>query len=210
MTISNIKSTSSTTKNESISFVLAIETSCDETAIAILKKSKKSLEIMTNQVSSQVKLHAKWGGVVPNLAAREHVKNFPKLLKMALDEAKITPDKIDLIATTNGPGLIPALMVGVNYAKTLSYLWEKPLLGIHHIEGHIYANFVGISNSEFRILNKNTSIKTVKEDTPSIIQNSKLPLKMVGLDGLEPSTSRLSVVCSSQLSYRPIHKVYET
>ncbi len=126
-----------------MSTILAIETSCDETAIAVVKNSGKGLEILTNQISSQVKLHAKWGGVVPNLAAREHVKNFPKLLEMALSEAQILPSHIDAIAVTSGPGLIPALMVGVGYAKTLSYLWEKPLLGIHHIEGHIYANFVG-------------------------------------------------------------------
>lgn len=126
----------------STDIILSIETSCDETAIAVLRSSKNGLEVLTNQVSSQVKLHAKWGGVMPNLAAREHVKNFPKLLEMALSEAQIEPSHIDLIATTNGPGLIPALMVGVNYAKTLSYLWEKPIIGIHHIEGHIYANFI--------------------------------------------------------------------
>lgn len=130
--------------------ILSIETSCDETAIAVLRSSESGLEILTNQVSSQVKLHAKWGGVVPNLAAREHVKNFPRLLEMALGEAQISPAQIDLIAVTNGPGLIPALMVGVGYAKTLSYLWEKPLIGIHHIEGHIYANFVGDKKSEIK------------------------------------------------------------
>jgi N6-L-threonylcarbamoyladenine synthase len=130
--------------------ILSIETSCDETAIAILRSSAKGLEILTNQVSSQVKLHAKWGGVVPNLAAREHLKNFPKLLEMALGEAKISPDQIDALAVTSGPGLIPALLVGVNYAKTLSYLWEKPLIGIHHIEGHIYANFV-VENLKYQI-----------------------------------------------------------
>lgn len=133
--------------------ILSIETSCDETAIAVLRSSKDGLTVLTNQISSQVKLHAKWGGVVPNLAAREHVKNFPRLLEMALQEAQITPSQIDLIAVTNGPGLIPALMVGVGYAKTLSYLWGKPLIGIHHIEGHVYANFVGsISNDQFPIL----------------------------------------------------------
>lgn len=148
--------------------ILTIETSCDETAIAVLQRSKKGLELLTNQVSSQVKLHAKWGGVVPNLAAREHLKNFPKLLKMALDEAKITPAMIDLIGITSGPGLIPALLVGVNYAKTLSYLWEKPLIGIHHIEGHIYANFIGeISNSEFRI-SKQSQRSKVKDQRSSI------------------------------------------
>ena len=165
--------------------ILAIETSCDETAIAILRSSKNGLEnclsvgnVLTNQVSSQVKLHAKWGGVVPNLAAREHLKNFPKLLKMALEEAQISPSQIDAISVTSGPGLIPALLVGVNYAKTLSYLWENPLIGIHHIEGHIYANFIGIiSNFEFRISNENAELKNIKKNSPSIIQNSKLKIK---------------------------------
>ena len=130
--------------------ILSIETSCDETAIAILREKDKEIEVLTNQVSSQVKLHAKWGGVVPNLAAREHVKNFPRLLEMALIEAKIKPSQLDAIALTNGPGLIPALLVGTNYARTLSYLWEKPLLGIHHIEGHIYANFISKQNSNIQ------------------------------------------------------------
>ena len=143
--------------------ILSIETSCDETAIAILCSSKKGLRVLTNQVSSQVKLHAKWGGVVPNLAAREHLKNFPKLLKMALEEAQITPSQLDAISVTSGPGLIPALLVGVNYAKTLSYLWEKPLIGIHHIEGHIYANFIKqLSNDELRLAIENPKITNRK------------------------------------------------
>ncbi|NTV41081.1 MAG: hypothetical protein HGA61_02290, partial [Candidatus Moranbacteria bacterium] len=132
--------------------VLAIETSCDETAVAIVRLEDECVKILSNQVSSQVKLHAKWGGVVPNLAAREHVKNLDLMLKSALQEARILPVDIDVISVTQGPGLIPALLVGVNYAKTLSYLWEKPLIGIHHIEGHIYANFVR-ENPKSEILN---------------------------------------------------------
>lgn len=122
--------------------ILAIETSCDETAVSVVASSDQILETLSNEVSSQVKLHAKWGGVVPNLAAREHVKNIDLLLKSALKEADVSPADIDAIAVTQGPGLIPALLVGVNYAKTLSYLWGKPLIPIHHIEGHIYANFI--------------------------------------------------------------------
>jgi N6-L-threonylcarbamoyladenine synthase len=123
--------------------VLAIETSCDETAISVLRFSKGLLEIISNEVSSQVKLHAKWGGVVPNLAAREHVKNITPIFELALKNAGVSVKDINFIAVTEGPGLIPALMVGNNFAKTLAYLLKKPLLGIHHIEGHIYANFVG-------------------------------------------------------------------
>lgn len=128
-------------------YLLAIESSCDETAIAIIKSSVAGLEILSNEISSQVKLHAKWGGVVPNLAAREHVKNITPLLEISLEKAGLTVNDIEAIAVTQGPGLIPALMVGVNFAKTLAYLWEKPLIGIHHIEGHIYANFISEKTS---------------------------------------------------------------
>ncbi len=165
--------------------ILSIETSCDETAIAILSSSKNGIEILTNQVSSQVKLHAKWGGVVPNLAAREHLKNFPRLLEMALEEAKILPSQLDAIALTNGPGLIPALLVGTNYAKTLSYLWEKPLIGIHHIEGHIYANFIS-HNMEHGTWNKNAKCKKINKKTNSLIGNSlniKFPILCLVVSG---------------------------
>jgi N6-L-threonylcarbamoyladenine synthase len=122
--------------------ILAIESSCDETAIAILGSDGARFELLANEISSQVKLHAQFGGVVPNLAAREHVKNIVPLFERALEKASVSKDEISAIAVTNGPGLIPALLVGVNFAKTLCYLWEKPLIGIHHIEGHIYANLL--------------------------------------------------------------------
>lgn len=122
--------------------ILGIETSCDETAAAIVRTESNKVSVLANVVSSQVKLHAKWGGVVPNLAAREHEKNIIPVLEKTFSEAGVAPKNIDLIAVTQGPGLIPALLVGTNVAKTLSYLWKKPLVGIHHIEGHIYANYL--------------------------------------------------------------------
>jgi len=122
--------------------ILAIETSCDETAVAITKSGKGNLAILSEAVSSQIKLHADWGGVVPNLAAREHLKNIMPLISYSLKKAKVSPREIDLIATTRGPGLIPALLVGNNVSKTLAWIWKKPLLGINHIEGHIYSNFI--------------------------------------------------------------------
>lgn len=136
--------------------ILGVETSCDETSISIIKASKNKIEVLSNVVSSQIELHAKWGGVVPNLAAREHLKNIIPVLEKSLKEASLEKESIDLISVTEGPGLIPALLVGTNFAKTLSYLWEKPLIGIHHIEGHIYANFIGDkigASSKSRILN---------------------------------------------------------
>lgn len=142
--------------------ILAVETSCDETAVSVLQFQGNDLTILANEVSSQVKLHAKWGGVVPNLAAREHVKNIVPIFKLALKNAGVSMQDIDFIAVTEGPGLIPALMVGNNFAKTLAYLWGKPLIGIHHIEGHIYANFVReMTNDKFQ-MTKAKKLMTLK------------------------------------------------
>lgn len=127
--------------------ILGIETSCDETACAILDAGPNGVSVMANIISSQIKLHAAWGGVVPNLAAREHLINIIPVIKQCLKEARLSPRGIDLLSVTNGPGLIPALLVGTTTAKTLAYLWKKPLVGIHHIEGHIYANLLGPDKS---------------------------------------------------------------
>lgn len=132
--------------------VLAIETSCDETSVAIVCQNESGVHVQSNIVSSQVQLHAKWGGVVPSLAAREHVTNIIPVIKQAFLETHILPEHIDCIAVTNRPGLIPALLIGTMTAKTLSWLWEKPLIGIHHIEGHIYANAIGNGNIVFPAL----------------------------------------------------------
>lgn len=175
--------------------VLAIETSCDETTISIIRYADNSLEILSNEISSQVALHAKFGGVVPNLAAREHVKNISWIFEQALKKAALGMKEIDLIAVTNGPGLIPALLVGVNFAKTLAYIWDKPLSGIHHIEGHIYANFIenkisGISNNQLPISKKiprsQNSKKNSKKDFSSLIENSlniKFPILCLVVSG---------------------------
>jgi N6-L-threonylcarbamoyladenine synthase len=173
--------------------ILGIETSCDETAISLLSAKGNNLEVLSNVVSSQVKLHAKWGGVVPNLAAREHLKNIIPVLKLALSRAKIKPEKIDLISVTEGPGLIPALLIGTNAAKTLAYAWNKPLLGIHHIEGHIYANFINeISvNSKFPACQSlalagrqiPNSKKYSKFNPPAGGQNSKFPILCLVVSG---------------------------
>lgn len=120
--------------------LLAIETSCDETAAAVIESDGRSVSVRSSVVSSQAKLHAAWGGVVPNLAAREHVKNILPIIASALREAAATPQEIDCLAVTQGPGLIPALLIGVSAAKTLALAWQKPLLGVNHLEGHIYAN----------------------------------------------------------------------
>ncbi len=130
--------------------ILAIETSCDDTGIALVKCSKKTCRILSNVVSSQIKTHAPYGGIVPNLAAREHLKNISSCFKEAFKKAN--QPKVDLIAVTAGPGLIPSLLVGVNFAKALSYAWQKPIVGINHIEAHIYANLANSANVKFPIL----------------------------------------------------------
>ena len=139
--------------------ILAIESSCDETAAAIIHmtcntKHVTSLNIKSNIISSQVKLHAKYGGVYPELASREHIKNILPVIQASLDESRvirnskfIIQDAFDVIAVTTGPGLIGSLLVGVNTAKTFAYTLGKPIYSINHMEGHIYANFVStISN----------------------------------------------------------------
>ena len=180
--------------------ILAIETSCDETAISVLKTSagrrRPEFKILSNIVSSQVKVHAPFWGVVPNLAKREHQKNLPLVLIKALKEGRfpisnfqfpiskhselkvqqiekilerepelleqfkksilsLKPPKIDIIAVTHGPGLEPALWVGVNFAKALGFLWKKPIIGINHLEGHALANWLAPvgKKSQFPISN---------------------------------------------------------
>lgn len=131
--------------------ILAVETSCDDTCVAILEvKGRKNphFKIAANVISSQVKLHAKYGGVYPLLAKREHQKNLPIVLKKALKEAKLPEKAIDFIAVTVGPGLEPCLWAGVNFAKELAKKIKAPLVPVNHIEAHIFANFVS-SNSKF-------------------------------------------------------------
>ncbi len=171
--------------------ILAIETSCDETAIALIKVQNSRFKILSNIISSQVKIHRKWGGVVPSLAKREHQKNLVPVLKKALKEADLLKripsskppprnrkfeklkeilireghlykqlknflvnykkPEIDLIAVTVGLGLEPALWVGVNFARGLSYFWDLPVIPVNHIEAHIFANFI---NKKFQIQDK--------------------------------------------------------
>ena len=128
--------------------ILAIETSCDDTAASVVTLIDGVPTILSSVVSSQIELHRQYGGVVPALAAREHVKNLVPVIDEAMKKAGVSQADIDAIAVTEGPGLIPALLAGVSGAKALALVWQKPLIGIHHIEGHIYANFVRESKVE--------------------------------------------------------------
>ncbi len=119
--------------------ILGIESSCDETSVAVLKNGR---EILSNVINSQIKIHEIYGGVVPEIASRNHVEVINQVTKQALNEANITWKNIDAIACAYGPGLVGALLVGVSYAKALSFALDRPLIGVNHIEGHIAANYI--------------------------------------------------------------------
>lgn len=124
--------------------VLGVETSCDETAVAVVEFEKGHIGVLSNVVSSQVKLHAKYGGVVPHLASREHAKNIGHVFEQALAEADVTnfAEQIDAIAVTHGPGLGPSLIIGIAFAKTLAFKYKKPLIDVNHLDGHIHSNWL--------------------------------------------------------------------
>lgn len=135
--------------------ILGIETSCDETAAAVITATEKKapVKLQSNVISSSLALHAQTGGIIPEIAAREQVKYCLFVIDQALNEAKIAPQDIDAIAVTYGPGLIGSLLVGVETARTLSYIWNKPLLPVNHLYGHIYANWIDIANSQWPMAN---------------------------------------------------------
>ena len=120
-------------------YILAIESSCDETAAAVVKNGR---EVLSNVISSQIALHTVYGGVVPEIASRKHIEKINQVIETALSEANVTLKDIDAIGVTYGPGLVGALLVGVAEAKAIAYAAKKPLVGVHHIEGHISANFI--------------------------------------------------------------------
>src|SRR5215210_600438 len=116
--------------------VLGIESSCDETAAAVIEDGR---EIRSNIIASQINIHAPFGGVVPELASREHLDRIAPVVREALNQASVTLDQIDGIAVTQGPGLIGSLLVGLSFAKSLAMVARKPIVGINHIEGHVYS-----------------------------------------------------------------------
>ena len=119
--------------------ILAIETSCDETAAAVVQNGR---EVLSNVIYTQIKLHTVFGGVVPEIASRKHIEKINPVIETALKEADVTVDEIDAVAVTYGPGLVGALLVGVAEAKAIAYGAKKALIGVHHIEGHISANYI--------------------------------------------------------------------
>lgn len=119
--------------------ILAIESSCDETAAAVIKNGR---EVLSNVISSQIELHKLYGGVVPEIASRKHIEKINQVIEQALEDANVTLEEIDAIGVTYGPGLVGALLVGVSEAKAIAYAAKKPLVGVHHIEGHVAANYL--------------------------------------------------------------------
>ncbi|MCD8091060.1 MAG: tRNA (adenosine(37)-N6)-threonylcarbamoyltransferase complex transferase subunit TsaD [Clostridiales bacterium] len=119
--------------------ILAIESSCDETSAAVVVNGR---EVLSNVISSQIKIHKQFGGVVPEIASRKHIENIDRVVADALSEAGVTLKDIDAVAVTYGPGLVGALLVGVSYAKSLAFGLDLPLIPVHHIEGHIAANYI--------------------------------------------------------------------
>ncbi len=118
-------------------YILGIESSCDETSVSVVKNGTEELATV---ISSQIDIHKDFGGVVPEIASRHHVKNITMVLEECLEKANMTMEQIDAIAITYGPGLIGSLLIGLEAAKTLAWLYQKPLIPVHHIAGHIYAN----------------------------------------------------------------------
>lgn len=119
--------------------ILAIESSCDETAASVVKNGR---EVLSNVISSQIELHKLYGGVVPEIASRKHIEKINQVIEEALTEAEVTLDDLDAVGVTYGPGLVGALLVGVAEAKAIAYAKKLPLVGVHHIEGHISANYI--------------------------------------------------------------------
>ncbi len=125
--------------------ILGIETSCDETAAAVLQESNNRIQILSNIVASSFKLQEKFGGIIPEQAAREQIKTIIPVISEAINDSRLTINEIDAIAVTEGPGLIGSLLVGVETAKTLSLVWDKPLIPVNHLLGHFWANWITFS-----------------------------------------------------------------
>ncbi|MCX7048521.1 MAG: tRNA (adenosine(37)-N6)-threonylcarbamoyltransferase complex transferase subunit TsaD [Candidatus Sumerlaeota bacterium] len=144
--------------------ILGIETSCDETAAAVVRDGR---DVLSNIVASQIDLHALYGGVVPEIAARAHVEKIAVIIRQALDAAQITLDDVAAVAVTYAPGLIGALMTGVEAAKGLALVTGKPLIAIHHVRAHLYSPFLRVPSSEFRVPSCELQVPSSERQVPS-------------------------------------------
>ncbi len=202
--------------------ILAIETSCDDTGAAVVRNG----EVLSSVISSQIKLHAEYGGVVPELAAREHLRNLVPVTQAALQEARVQPEQLDAIAATQGPGLPTALLVGFKAAQAVAFALQKPFLGIHHHEAHLYspwivesANQVGTARCAVRAASSGASVppadawaETSQRDVPTTVgcMERKTPNQFVAdFSNFQPNVSlivsgghTLLVLVESELKHR--------
>lgn len=151
--------------------ILAIESSCDETSIAVIRDGN----LLSNVVSTQIEVHRKYGGVMPEIASRLHAENIGVVLKEAVEQAKISLEEVDAFAVTRGPGLIGALHVGLQAAKTLAMLYDKPLIPVHHLAGHIYANEF-VDSFQFPLL----AVVVSGGNTELILMKDHLSFEIIG------------------------------
>ena len=158
--------------------ILALETSCDETSAAVVRDGK----ILSNTVASQIKLHAEYGGVVPELAAREHLKNFLPVAQAALSEAGISPAQLDAVAATQGPGLAIALLVGFKAAQAVAFALNKPFIGINHHEAHLYSPWISGNPpvTDFSKFQPNVSLIVSGGHTLLVLVKSELQHRVLG------------------------------
>jgi N6-L-threonylcarbamoyladenine synthase len=158
--------------------LLAIETSCDETSAAVVRDGK----ILSNVISSQIKLHAEYGGVVPELAAREHLRNLIPVAQAALEEARTQPDQLDAIAATQGPGLPAALLVGFKVAQAVAFALQIPFLGVHHHEAHLYSPWISGNPpmADFSGFQPNVSLIVSGGHTLLVLVESELKHRVLG------------------------------
>ncbi len=160
--------------------LLAIETSCDETSAAVVRDGK----ILSNVISSQIKLHAEYGGVVPELAAREHLRNVIPVTQAALREARVQPEQLDAVAATQGPGLPAALLVGFKVAQAVAFALQKPFLGIHHHEAHLYSPWIARGGdafvADFTAFQPNVSLIVSGGHTLLVLVESELKHRVLG------------------------------
>ena len=158
--------------------ILAFETSCDETSAAVVRNGK----VLANVVSSQINLHAEYGGIVPELAAREHLRNLMPVAQAALAEARVQPEQIDAVAATQGPGLPTALIVGYKAAQAVAFALEKPFMGIHHHEAHLYSPWI-FGNppvADFSSFQPNVSLIVSGGHTLLVLVKSELKHRVLG------------------------------
>jgi N6-L-threonylcarbamoyladenine synthase len=167
--------------NKGAGCILGIETSCDETAAAVIKTDKNNkVELLSNVVATSLSLHAKTGGIIPEVAAREQVKFIIPVIEEAMRVLQNPKEEIDAIAVTVGPGLIGSLLVGVETARTFAYVWNKPIIPVNHLFGHIYANWLTTANKQLITTNSKDSQKLVVSSQKPVIEFPAIALVVSG------------------------------